>query len=312
MKKQLLSMSVVVMTALAMTACGGGGGGGSNGPVQTPVVTTSSSVSVIYPYETVYADACLNTEPTPGCTFLRSTGQRIAVSYDPNYNRYGYGSDDLWFVQFNSVGQASVYNDAGVFQYTARASDFAGFIGGTTIGVGTTGAFWENVANKQYFFGKNGVLYSGNSWASNFGKAINKKQATKVTSTNVALLTSKQNNDLVVRAAKGIETKWKLSSASAKAVASALNAWAVAGAERGKTTDADIDLTIKNAFGFKFMDALQAVKDFQAGDKSAAQSLTNRTANHLGIKPSQAKDFVKGLYKKGLAEYGVDADSINW
>jgi len=26
----------------------------------------------------------------------------------------------------------------------------------------------------------------------------------------------------------------------------------------------------------------------------------------------KAKEFVKGLYKKGLAEYGVDADSINW
>ncbi|MFN8945420.1 MAG: hypothetical protein ACK5WZ_12455 [Pseudobdellovibrionaceae bacterium] len=309
MNKQILQVSLAAIAALTMTACGGGGGGGVQTP--QPVIGTPSQ-AISYPYETVYGDVCINTEPTPGCTFVAATGQRVAVSYDPHYNRYGDGSDDLWFVNFNNSGTARVYNDAGVFQYVAHASDFAGYIGGSTIGVGTTGAFWENVANKEYFFGKNGVLYSGNAFAGNFGQAINKKQATKVTSTNVALLTSKQNTAIVARAAKGIQTKWKLSEQSAKTVASALNAWAVAGAERGKTTDADIDLTIKNAFGFKFMDALQAVKDFQSGKSNSAQQLTNRTANHLGIKPSQAKEFVKGLYKKGLAEYGVDADSINW
>lgn len=312
MKRQSFSMSIILMIAFTMVACNAGNSGEI---VETSVVVKDPKevmLVALYPYETVYGDVCLNAEPTPGCTFLRTTGARIEVSYDPNYNRYGFGSDDLWFVQFNNIGQASVYNDGGVFQYTANASDFAGYIGGTTIGIGVTGAFWENVANKEYFFGKNGVLYSGNSWASNFGKAINSTQATEVTSTNVSLLTSKQNMNIVMRAAKDIERKWKLSALSATSVASALNAWAVAGAERGKTTDADIDLTIKNAFGFKFMDALQAVKKFQTGDQSAVQNLTNRTANHLGIKPSHAKKFIKELYRKGLADYGIDSESISW
>lgn len=128
---------------------------------------------LLYPYETVYGDACRNSEPTPGCTFSRQTGRRITVSDDPDYDQFGYGSDDLWYVRFDGSGNADVYNNLGVYQYTARVNDFAGYIGGTTIGVGASGDLWENVSNKSYWFGDNGVLYSARIDASNYMQAIN-------------------------------------------------------------------------------------------------------------------------------------------
>jgi hypothetical protein len=146
---------------------------GPAGPTGEPGPSDDSGDILKYPYETVYGDVCLNSEPTPGCTFSRATGERITVSYDPDYDQFGYGSDDLWYVRFDSAGNAAVYDDLGVFQYIADANDFAGYVGGTTIGVGTTGYFWENVSNGTYWFGDNGILYSANTGASNYGQAIN-------------------------------------------------------------------------------------------------------------------------------------------
>ena len=149
--KNVLKVLAGVAVASAFAACGGGGGGSSDN-------SGGSTYTLYYPYKTVYGDVCANTEPTPGCTFLVSNGKRITVSVDPDYNKYGYGSDDLWYVQFDSAGNAKVYNDLGQYQYTADASKFAGYVGGTTIGVGTTGMYWENVSNGTYWLGKNGVL----------------------------------------------------------------------------------------------------------------------------------------------------------
>ncbi len=124
-------------------------------------------------YQDVNGIACASSQPTPGCTFLRSNSTRISVSADPHYDRYGYGSDDLWYVKFNGTGVASVYNDLGSFQYSSNVDEFSGYIGGTTIGVGTTATYWENVAGGTYWLGKNGVLYNANMVDANFGKAIN-------------------------------------------------------------------------------------------------------------------------------------------
>ena len=104
--------------------------------------------TVYYPYETVYGDACKGSEPTPGCTFSTKTGQRVTVSSDPAYNQAGYGSDDMWYVTFDSQGRAAVYNDLGQFQYYADISQFAGYVGGNSIEVGTSGLYWESVSNK--------------------------------------------------------------------------------------------------------------------------------------------------------------------
>jgi hypothetical protein len=128
---------------------------------------------VVYLYETMYGTACTGPEPTPSCTFDRSTGARITVTADPDYDRYGFGSDDLGFVTFDGAGNAAVYDDLGHFQYFTDVSHFTGYIGGTTIGVGTTGVYWENVAHGTYWLGRNGVLYSANLANANFGQAIN-------------------------------------------------------------------------------------------------------------------------------------------
>ncbi|MNL31462.1 hypothetical protein D3C87_1532510 [compost metagenome] len=98
----------------------------------------------------------------------------------------------------------------------------------------------------------------------------------------------------------------------ATAVASALNSWAVASAERGTTTAKDMDKAFRGTFGVKFSDALAAVKDLSFGDKAGMQDLTNRSATALGIKPHQAQKFMKGMYKKALANWGYDEESASW
>jgi uncharacterized protein YfiM (DUF2279 family) len=307
MKQNLLKGVVLTLGASLLAACGGGGGGTSGGGY-----TPGPIVIVQGPYETVYGANCAGQEVTPGCTFVVSTGNRATVSLDPNYDRYGYGSDDLWFVKFDSSGRASVYDDLGSFQYYANISEFAGYVGGTTIGVGTTGIYWENVSNRTYWFGKNGVLFNANPGSSKFGEAINTKDAKYASDVNSKAIKSEVNQKLIKSGASKLQKEYGLSASKALGVASALNAWAVAGAERGKITTRDMDLTVKAVFGVEFKDALAAFRDFQAGDSAAARELTNRSASALGLKPDQAKEFIKGMYKSTLNQMGINAADINW
>lgn len=298
-KSNVLSLVGASVVASFIAACGGGGGGGS-----APVL--------YYPYETVYGDTCSTMEATPGCTFLKSTGERITVTEDPDYNRFGYGSDDLWYVKFDFSGRAAVYNDLGKFQYYADVSEFAGYIGGSTIGVGTTGLFWENVSGGTYWLGDNGVLYSANSLDSNYGEAINDNSADDASDSNFAALSSESNKKLIQLASNKLQKDYGFKKEKATAVASALNSWAVAAAERGATTTKDMDKTFRAVFGVQYGDALSAVKDLRAGDMNSMKELTNRSADALGLKPHQAQKFIKNMYRKALAQWGYDADSINW
>lgn len=301
MKKTISTLMKVTAVGSVLTllaACGGGGGG-------------SGSV-LYYPYKTVYGDICSSMQPTPGCTFSRTTGDRITVTKDPDYNKFGFGSDDLWYVNFDSYGRAAVYDDLGHFQYYADASSFAGYIGGTTIGVGTTGFFWENVAGGTYWLGKNGVLYSANTYESNYGQAINNKTSGAASQTSFAALNSDANKKMIEKASLKLIQDYGFEKSKATAVASALNSWAVASAERGYTTPTDMDKTFKTVFGVNYMDALSAVKDLQAGSTDGMKDLTNRSAAALGLKPDQAQKFVKGMYKNALSQFGYDADSVKW
>lgn len=307
--KPCLQALTLSAAALILSACGGGGGG-------QPAPYSDSSADILrYPYETVYGDVCRTSEPTPGCTFSRQTGQRITVSADPDYDQFGFGSDDLWYVQFDSSGNAQVFDDLGNFQYSARANDFAGYIGGTTIGVGNTGFFYENVSNGTYWFGDNGVLYSANTSRSNYGQAINNKGAKKATDTNSKAISSESNQKLIKAGADKLMKEYKLTQSKAIAVASALNSWAVMGAERGKVTTGDMDKTFKTVFGVQFNEALSAVNAFRMGGADAenkVRDLTQRSAANLGLKPDQAKDFIKGMYKGAIEDAGLNADDIQW
>ena len=124
-------------------------------------------------FRDVNGNACVVQEATPGCTFRLSNGSRLKVSDDPDFNRFGGGANDLWYVTFDGAGNAQVYNDLGQFQYLATASDFPGHIGGSTIGVGTTGFYWEDVTFGTYWLGRNQVLYSANGGTMNYEAAIN-------------------------------------------------------------------------------------------------------------------------------------------
>lgn len=317
-----LSALLLVTGMAVLSSCGGAGGGGGStggggGGTTTPSPAPDNSADILrYPYETVFGDACRgSSEPTPGCTFSRATGQRITVSSDPDYDQFGFGSDDLWYVKFDSSGNAQVFDDLGVFQYNAKINSFAGFIGGTTIGVGTTGAFWENVSGGTYWFGDNGVLYSANSSSSKFGQAINNKGAKKATDTNSKAISSESNQKLIKAGADKLVKEYKLTQSKAIAVASALNSWAVMGAERGKVTTGDMDKTFKTVFGVKFNEALSAVNAFRNGGPDAedkTRDLTNRSAATLGLKPDQAKEFIKGMYKGAIEEAGMTTDDIQW
>lgn len=298
MKNAMRTLAVVVV-ATGFTACGGGDHGS---PVQT----------IYYPYETVYGDTCQSQEASPGCTFLKSDGSRIKVTRDPDYNRSGKGSDDLWYVEFNYNGQASVYDNYGRFQYYSKASDFAGHIGGTTIGVGQTGTYWEDVSNGTYWLGKNGVLYSANQNDSNYGEAINDKTSSDATETDFAAMNSDANKKMVKMGAQKLVDEYGFKQEKAMAIASALNTFAIAAADRGTTTEKDMDKTFRAVFGVQFSDALAAAKDLAAGDAASMQELTNRSASELGLKPHQAQKFMKGMYKQALASWGYDENSFNW
>jgi hypothetical protein len=301
MKKQITT-ALTGMVLATLAACGGGGGGGGGG----------SSQVLYYPYETVYGDVCTTQQPTPGCTFLTKNGQRIKVTEDTDYGKNGHGSDDMWYVKFDSSGTAAVYDQYGRFQYYANPKDFAGYIGGTTIGVGTTGLFWEDISGGTYWLGKNGVLYNANPGESNYGQAINDKSSSKASDSNFAALKSDTNKKLVKMATDKLMKEYGFKQDKAVAVASALNSWAVAAAERGQTTPADMDKTFKSVFGVKFADALTAVKELQNGSTAGMADLTNRSAAALGLKPDQAQKFVKGMYRKSLASWGYDVDQVNW
>lgn len=307
MKRNLKSI-VSGLVMLSLTACGGGGDGGGSGGGGGG----SSSDTLYYPYETVYGDSCSTFQATPGCTFMSSTGKRIKVSEDTDYGKNGRGSDDMWYVNFDSTGAAAVYDQYGRFQYYASAHDFAGHVGGSTIGVGTTGMYWENVAGGTYWLGKNGVLYSANSRDSNYGEAINDKSSGKASDSNFAAIRSDTNKKLIELGAKKLVKEYGFQADKAVAVASALNSWAVAAAERGHTTPQDMDATFKSVFGVKFADALAAVKGLQTGSTSGMADMTNRSAAALGLKPHEAQKFIKGMYRKALANWGYDVDQVNW
>lgn len=302
MKKALVGLAATAVLTTLVVGCGGGGGGTGGG----------GGVIINYPYETVYGDVCATYEPTPGCTFSATTGLRINVAADPHYDRYGFGSDDLRFVQFFADGTADVYSDLGTYLYTTSTSSFAGWVSGNVIGVGTTGLFWENVAGGTYWLGKNGVLYNGNLGESNFGEAINNQNAGQASDASAAALASDSNKRLVSKAAEKLVKDYSLSKPKAMAIASALNTWAVSAAGRGYTTTRDIDNTFKAVFGVKYSEALVAVQGLQSGDASGMRDLTDRSATALGLKPHQAQKFIKGMYKKALASYGIDSNMINW
>ena len=306
--KWTLGLLTSAVVATTFVACGGGGGGGS-------IVVGGGGGGVIsYPYETVYGDTCATYETTPGCTFSATTGQRVTVAADPNYDRYGYGSDDLSYVIFYADGTADVYSASNTFLGTRNTSSFPGWVGGDIIGVGTTGLFWENVSNKTYWLGKNGVLYNANVGESNYGQAINNQNAGQASDASVAALASDSNKRLVAKAAEKLVKDYSLSKSKATAIASALNTWGVSSATRGYTTSRDIDATFKKVFGVPYTQALVAVQDYVIKkDASGLQSVTERSASTLGLKPHQAQKFIKGMYKKALASYGVtDLDMVNW
>lgn len=312
MKNLVKGLAALTVVAL-MSSCGGGGGGGT-GSVGGGGSTGGGTPSIVlYPYETVYGDICSSSAPTPGCTFSRSTGTRISVSADPDYDKYGYGSDDLWYVKFDTSGNAKVYNDLGTYQYTADISEFAGFIGGNTIGVGTTGFFWENVSNGTYWLGKNGVLYNANMIDSNFGKAINNKNAGKAMQKDILALKSAANKQLIAKGAAKLMKNYGFKADKATAVATSLNNFAVlADAQRGKITGADLNKTFKGTFGVEFSQALAAVKGLQVGNLDGMREVTNRSAAALGLKPHEAQEFIKGMYADALKQYGYDVKDVNW
>ena len=302
--KKTIQMALGLGLVATLSSCGGGGGGGSYTPDPIDVIN--------YPYETVYGDTCKTSEITPGCTFLTSTGKRATVSKDPHYDRYGYGSDDMWFVKFDGSGNAKVYdqdnnlkavkNRFGVLTYYPTVADFAGYIHGTVIGVGTTGSFWENVANGTYWLGKTGVLYSANQKELHYGEAINNKNSSSATNANLVVLRSKANQELIKAGAKTLQEKWGFQPEKAMAVAKALNTFGVMGA-RGQVTNKDMDKTFTAVFGVEFSKAVSAVKAYVANDKTQIRELTNRSAAALGLKPHQAQDFIKGMYRQAFVDY---------
>jgi len=294
------ALMAVLVGALTLTNCGGGGG--------------SSAPVLYYPYETVYGDICASYQPVPGCTFLRSTGERIVVTEDPAYSAT-IGSDNLYWVQFDSSGTvATVYypNSTRIYDIM-NISEFAGYVGGTFVGVGTTGLFWEDVRNGQYWWGDTGILYNANWGESNYGRAINNQAAGEAADTNMAAAASEANDELVEKGAEKLMAEYGFQYEKAHAVASALSNWALAAADRRVTTAQDMDETFTSVFGVKFSRALAAVNKYRTTeDKTMMKDLVMESADALGLRPEQAQRFIKGMYGKAAASVGIkDIDLLN-
>ncbi len=300
MKKSILSTVLFVTLAGAfsmMSACGGGGGG-------RPVI--------YYPYETVYGDICQTYQATPGCTFLTSTGQRIQVTEDPDFNKYGYGSDDLKYVKFDNYGNATVYDDLGKFLYYADVSDFAGYVGGTSIGVGTSGYFWEDIRGGTYWIGRNSVLYSANKNEGNYGEAINNQVNFGSTDRNIEALNTQANKELVKLAAQKLTKSYGFKAEKAMAVASSLNAMALSVSDNGVITTKELDKTFEGVFGVPYKEAISAALELKGGDNTEMSELTERIADSNNLEPYQAKQFIKDMYRNAAASWGYNIDQWNW
>jgi hypothetical protein len=129
---------------------------------------------------------------------------------------------------------------------------------------------------------------------------------------NSKALKSEANVKLIQAGADKLVKQYGLKPSKAIAVASALNSWAVMGAERGKVTEGDMDKTFKTVFGVQFNEALAAFKGVATGDTDAARELTNRSAASLGLKPDQAQEFIKGMYQGALTKWGYDVKDVKW
>lgn len=295
------TLSVVAATSAILTACGGGGGG-HGGSV------------LYYPYEDLYGNVCITYQATPGCTFLRTTGARITVTEDPYYNYYGGGSNDLDYVVFNSSGTyADVYNYKGVYLYSQSVSSFSGYIGTGTIGLGVTGAFWEDVRNGTYWWGKNGVLYSANSFDWNYGQAINNKGARNAADTDLVALTSDANQALVKAGAAKLVDAYNMEPGRAQAVARTFNRWGVTAQARGFTTGADMETTFKDGMGVDYKSAIAAVVALRdKGDTSLMVDLTERSAAANGMTQTDVKRMWTEQYGKALASWGYNIKDYNW
>lgn len=183
-------------------------------------------------------------------------------------------------------------------------SELSGWQGGSYIGVGTTGLFWENVAGGVYWLGNTGVLYDANVGELDYTEAINSPLASEIADKDFAAMAGEQNDALIKSAAKGLEKRYGMKAEKATAIASALNRWAVAGAERGFTTATDMASTFEAVFGVDAKTALAAAGQYKLGDKKGLRNLVNRFADAAGIRPDQAQQFVKDSYAKALASWG--------
>lgn len=300
---KIAAVTTLTVVALGLANCGGGGGGGGG--------------SVLYyPYKTVFGDVCSGTtEPTPGCTFLRTTGERISVVEDRNYNRFGGGSNDMDYVYFDVCLIPPTFVCGyvnGSFVDVRPIEQFAGFQGGSTIGVGVTGLFWEDVLFGTYWWGRTGVLYSAEQNASNYGRAINSKDAYKATSTNLAAAASDDTDVIVDMAAAKLEKEYGFKPEKAQALASSLNSWAEYTAERGYNRPADFNNHFTAAFTVKFSTALAAVQEYREGKAGALQKLTIDMADGLQVRPDQVKRFIKDSFREPLASRGININAFNW
>ncbi len=287
-----------------IVSCGGGGGGGGGNHI------------VYYPYENVYGDVCTGKfDPTPGCTFNRDDGSRVIVSQSADYNLFGGKDGDLYRVEFDGNGYGDVYEViGGVYYYleTRHASSFSGWQGGSTIGVGTTGLFWENVAFGDYYLDSKGVLYSANVHESNFYEAINNQTAGMTANTDIAAINEDLNRELVAKAASNLVEKYGFQESKAQAVASQLNRFAVGLNNRGYSAPEDIKSTFQATFGVDYGSAVAAVEDLLLRRKpEAIRELQNRSAAALGLQPRMAKQFIKDSYEKALADFGYTG-SLDW
>lgn len=265
----------------------------------------------LYPFKNVYGETCYVITPMPGCTFY-ADGSRADVTKDLDYKRVEGDKSKLNYVTFDANGVATVHNPITSDTYTQNIDMYEGWKGGNFIGPGDANYPGIDVSGKTYYVGMHGVLYDANPGSSTYGKAINNQGGNRSADMNFSETAVLDRKALIAKGADRLQKITpELKREKAVAIANAIGQAVWTAGTRGYSTEENIKQSFQQAFGVSRENATQALLALQKGDNSSYLLLLNRSADHMGLKPMQAKHLFLNLYGQAMQDYGIHPEDYD-
>lgn len=312
LKKDAVLAAMAAGFALMLSACGGGGGGSSAPP------------TIYWPFTKINGDVCSNVNnPKPGCTYNRADGTRVSVTQAQDFNKYGHGSDDLWYVKFDSLGNAYIYDPkySSIVPYEVVAADtLPGFkdygIGSVWFGNDAGSySYRHDVAGGTYWVDQNWVLYNANVGESTFMKAINNNGSDDASDMDFTGQNTEATKSAQDEMAGILHDKFGVGISQAKSVASISLAFGSGALERGYLSKVESENMFQKAFGVGTKDLQTAALESYSKQKASSSAIATFSivANKLGqTKASQAGNLMAYLFKDAAKAYGVSDEQLSW